>query len=104
MHILQILFKMPSSLLLKEGNITVQAYLSKEGFFVHVIDEGIGIDESKDLFAPFKRYGNQTGAGLGLFLAKNAADAIGAKITLQNREDAKGTIATLLLPLRKRSL
>ena len=86
------------------GNITIQSYLTKEGFFIHVIDEGIGIDESKDLFAPFKRYGNQTGAGLGLFLAKSAADAIGAKITLKNREDTQGTIATLLLPLRKHSL
>lgn len=86
------------------GNITIQSYMTKEGFFIHVIDEGIGIDESKDLFAPFKRYGNQTGAGLGLFLAKSAADAIGAKITLKNREDTQGTIATLLLPLRKHSL
>jgi len=63
-----------------------------------VIDEGIGIDESKDLFAPFKRYGNQTGAGLGLFLAKSAADAIGAKIFLKNRDDAQGTVATLRIP------
>ena len=63
-----------------------------------MIDEGIGIDESKDLFAPFKRYGNQTGAGLGLFLAKSAADAIGAKITLKNRTDRQGTIASLVIP------
>ena len=70
----------------------------KEGFHIFVIDEGIGIDETKDLFAPFKRYGNQTGAGLGLFLAKSAADAIGAKITLKNRTDREGTIASLLIP------
>lgn len=104
MHILQNFVQNAIKFTPKEGNITIQASLTNEGFFVHVIDEGIGIDESKDLFAPFKRYGNQTGAGLGLFLAKNAADALGAKITLRNREDAKGTIATLLLPLRKRSL
>ena len=79
-------------------------HLNTEGFFIYVIDEGTGIDESKDLFAPFKRYGNQTGAGLGLFLAKNAADALGAKITLKNREDAQGTIATLFLPSRKHAL
>jgi len=104
MHILQNFVQNAIKFTPKEGNITIQASLTNEGFFVHIIDEGIGIDESKDLFAPFKRYGNQTGAGLGLFLAKNAADALGAKITLRNREDAKGTIATLLLPLRKRSI
>lgn len=104
MHILQNFVQNAIKFTPKEGNITIQAKLLKEGFFVYVIDEGIGIDESKDLFAPFKRYGNQTGAGLGLFLAKNAADALGAKITLKNREDAKGTVATLLLPARKRTL
>ncbi len=64
---------------------------------IEVIDEGPGIDESVDLFAPFKRIGNAPGTGLGLFLAKSAADAMGAKISLKNRTDGKtGTVATLL--------
>ncbi len=63
-----------------------------------ITDEGIGIDESMDLFAPFKRFGEESGAGLGLFLAKNAADALGANITLKNRTDGKsGTVATIEL-------
>ncbi len=63
---------------------------------LEVIDEGPGIDESVDLFAPFKRLGNAPGAGLGLFLAKSAADAMGAKISLKNRTDGvTGTVATL---------
>ena len=66
---------------------------------LEVIDEGPGIDESVDLFAPFKRIGNAPGAGLGLFLAKSAADAMGAKISLKNRTDGKsGTVATLVFP------
>ncbi|MDY0263884.1 MAG: HAMP domain-containing sensor histidine kinase [Sulfurospirillum cavolei] len=104
MHILQNFVQNAVKFTPKGGKIMIRSYLNKDGFFVHVIDEGIGIDESKDLFAPFKRYGNQTGAGLGLFLAKNAADAIGARISLKNRDDAQGTIATLLLPLRKHAL
>lgn len=65
---------------------------------IEVIDEGIGIDENIDLFAPFKRVGRETGAGLGLFLAKTAADALGATISLKNRTDGtSGTIATLIL-------
>ncbi|RXJ81419.1 HAMP domain-containing sensor histidine kinase [Arcobacter sp. F2176] len=63
-----------------------------------ITDEGIGIDESMDLFAPFKRFGEESGAGLGLFLAKNAADALGANITLKNRTDDKsGTVAIIEL-------
>ncbi|WP_456451657.1 sensor histidine kinase [Hydrogenimonas sp.] len=65
---------------------------------LEVIDEGPGIDESVDLFAPFKRLGNAPGAGLGLFLAKSAADAMGAEISLKNRTDGTtGTVATLVL-------
>ncbi len=64
---------------------------------LEVIDEGPGIDESIDLFAPFKRIGDAPGAGLGLFLAKSAADAMGATISLKNRTDGTaGTVATLI--------
>lgn len=64
---------------------------------LEVIDEGVGVDENIDLFAPFKRVGNAPGAGLGLFLAKSAADAMGAKISLENRKDGhSGAIATLV--------
>ncbi|MEA1915152.1 MAG: HAMP domain-containing sensor histidine kinase [Campylobacterota bacterium] len=65
---------------------------------VSVTDEGIGIDESIDLFAPFKRVGGKAGAGLGLFLAKSAADALGAEISLKNRtDDIQGTVAIMIL-------
>lgn len=75
------------------------SYLNGVGIVIEVIDEGCGIDESVDLFAPFKRQGNKSGVGLGLFLAKSAAEAIGAAITLTNREDGSdGTIARLVLP------
>lgn len=65
---------------------------------IQVIDEGIGCDEEVDLFAPFKRVGKEKGAGLGLFLAKSAADTMGATISLKNRKDGvSGSIATLKL-------
>lgn len=68
------------------------------GLLIEVVDEGCGIDEGVDLFAPFKRQGNKSGVGLGLFLAKSAADALGAKIKLSNRKDGvDGTIASLQL-------
>ncbi|PHM18533.1 MAG: two-component sensor histidine kinase [Sulfuricurvum sp. PD_MW2] len=79
--------------------IVFQSYLNEIGIVIEVIDEGCGIDESVDLFAPFKRQGNKSGVGLGLFLAKSASEAIGATITLTNRDDGiDGTVARLVLP------
>ena len=82
----------------EEKTIAIRLEKSKETTTISVIDEGIGIDEKIDLFAPFKRVGNEQGAGLGLFLAKNAADAMGAKLSLENRKDGKsGCVAKLML-------
>ena len=56
-----------------EKSISIRLKKTKEQIIITVTDEGIGIDENIDLFAPFKRVGNQSGVGLGLFLAKNAS-------------------------------
>ncbi|TDA62896.1 HAMP domain-containing histidine kinase [Sulfuricurvum sp. IAE1] len=79
--------------------ILFQSYLNGADIVIEVLDEGCGIDESVDLFAPFIRQGNKSGVGLGLFLAKSAAEAIGAQISLSNRTDGiDGTLARLVLP------
>ena len=81
-----------------EKSILIRLRKTKEKIIITVTDEGIGIPENVDLFAPFKRIGNQSGVGLGLFLAKNASDALRAKITLANRDDGKsGCVAKLVL-------
>jgi len=78
--------------------IIINAITQNHSIKIEVIDEGIGINEEIDLFAPFQREGKESGAGLGLFLAQSAADTLGAKISLTNRQDGtKGTIATLYL-------
>ncbi|NPA59811.1 MAG: HAMP domain-containing histidine kinase [Epsilonproteobacteria bacterium] len=80
----------------KGKTVTLKSSQNEYGLLIEVIDEGCGIDESMDFFAPFKRQGDKSGVGLGLFLAKSAADALSAKIKLQNREDGvSGTIASL---------
>lgn len=82
----------------KDKSVTLRSSLNNHGLLIEVIDEGCGIDESSDLFAPFKREGNKPGVGLGLFLAKSAADALGAKISIKNRTDGvTGTVASLNL-------
>ncbi|MCX6076588.1 MAG: HAMP domain-containing sensor histidine kinase [Campylobacterales bacterium] len=82
----------------QDRSVTLKSSQDDIGLLIEVIDEGCGIDESVDLFAPFKRQGNKSGVGLGLFLAKSAADALGAKIKVENRKDGiDGTIASLQL-------
>ena len=100
LHVLQNFVQNAIKFSPKGATIEINSTLINGEFIVRVIDEGIGIDESKDLFAPFKRYGNSNGAGLGLFLAKGAAQALGGRIELRNRIDRSGTIATLTLPIR----
>ncbi len=82
----------------KDKSVLLRSQEDEFGLLIEVVDEGCGIDESVDLFAPFKRQGNKSGVGLGLFLAKSAADALGAKINIKNREDGiDGTVASLQL-------
>ncbi len=82
----------------QDRSVTLKSSQDNVGLLIEVIDEGCGIDDSVDLFAPFKRQGNKSGVGLGLFLAKSAADALGAKIKVENRKDGiDGTIASLQL-------
>ncbi|MGB6328689.1 MAG: HAMP domain-containing sensor histidine kinase [Halarcobacter sp.] len=79
--------------------IAIRLEKEKDLTKITITDEGKGIDESIDLFAPFKRMGEESGAGLGLFLAKNAADALGAAIFLKNRSDGiSGCEASIILP------
>ncbi|MDP2893219.1 MAG: HAMP domain-containing sensor histidine kinase [Sulfurimonas sp.] len=95
----------------KDKSVILKSSLNSHGLLIEVIDEGCGIDESSDLFAPFKREGNKPGVGLGLFLAKSAADALGAKISIKNRTDGiTGTVSSLnlnsklscILPINKK--
>lgn len=82
----------------EDKSIAVRLEKDEERVVITVTDDGIGINEDIDLFAPFKRVGEESGAGLGLFLAKSGADAMGATITLKNRTDGhSGCVGTLTL-------
>ena len=82
--------------------VRIETRMDKENFIVEIIDEGVGIDESKDLFAPFQRSQESTGAGLGLFLAQNAAQSMGVLINIENRpDDEQGAIASICFPLNR---
>ncbi len=81
-----------------ESTITIKVININDFITIEVIDEGMGIPENVDLFAPFKRVGNHPGTGLGLYLSKNSSDFLGASIDIQNRSDGiQGAVAKLSL-------
>jgi two-component system OmpR family sensor kinase len=85
----------------KDGLVSLNTRMDLNNFIIEIRDEGEGIDESKDFFAPFQRSLESTGAGLGLFLAQNAAESMGVSISLKNRKDESGAIASISFPLNR---
>ncbi len=61
-----------------------------------VEDDGPGISGTANLFVPFFTT-KPSGSGIGLFLSRQIAEAHGGSLTLENRSDAKGAVATLRL-------
>ena len=80
--------------------ILISSGIADENFIVQVANKGEPIDDEIDYFAPFKRYGGKSGAGLGLFLAKNAAQAMGAQVDLKNDKERSLIVAIFKLPLK----
>ncbi len=98
-HIIQNLLQNAIKFSPKGEKIVISSFICKEYLVIRVKDNGSGIEESLDLFAPFKRSKYSSGTGLGLFLAKSAADSIGATISIKNKKMGTGAVATLILPI-----
>ena len=87
-----------------KGTVRVRATPGKgpaDGCLVAVADEGMGIPQDKlgELFAPFARGDTrgQPGVGLGLSIARQAADLLGAKLWAES-EPGRGSTFFLRLP------
>ena len=80
--------------------VLIESEISDGDFIVRVANKGEPLNEEIDYFAPFKRYGGKPGAGLGLFLAKNAAQAMGAQVDLKNDKARSLIVAIFKLPLK----
>jgi signal transduction histidine kinase len=65
---------------------------------VLVQDEGPGLSSTANLFVPFFTT-KPGGSGIGLVLSRQIAEAHGGTLTLENRPDARGCEARLLLPV-----
>jgi signal transduction histidine kinase len=86
-----------------KGTVRISAAPGKagEGCLLAVADEGMGIakDKLSDMFTPFARgeTQGQPGVGLGLSIARQAADLLGAKLWAES-EQGKGSTFYLQLP------
>jgi signal transduction histidine kinase len=92
----------------KQGSITVFVHedLNLKKLYVEIIDTGIGMsaDTISGLFQKFARAKNAnsiniTGTGLGLFVAKEMAVAMGGDITAFSEGEGHGSHFVLTLPL-----
>ncbi len=79
---------------------SVQVGWSRQGaqLDVWVVDEGLGLPNTSNLFVPFFTT-KPGGSGIGLVLSRQIAEAHGGELTLKNRTDRQGCEARLRLPI-----
>lgn len=79
------------------GNVLVAAHDDNGTLVITITDEGPGVANSDNLFVPFFTT-KPGGSGVGLVLSQQIAEAHGGTLSLDNRRDAPGAIATLEIP------
>ena len=77
--------------------IVVNARVDANQLQLEVIDSGQGISNMDNIFVPFYTTKN-TGSGIGLVLSRQIVRNHGGDLTLSNRQDSSGVIATISLP------
>ena len=80
------------------GGVRVRWSVGGGRFRLVVLDEGLGLPETANLFVPFFTT-KPGGTGIGLVLSRQIAEAHGGSLQLQNRESARGCEAVLLMVL-----
>lgn len=79
------------------GAVIVHAECDAAGLTVQVLDDGPGVLNPANLFVPFFTT-KPGGSGIGLVLSRQIAELHGGTLTLENRTDARGAVATLRIP------
>ena len=80
------------------GEVAVGWRQANAGVEVWVQDDGPGVANMSNLFVPFFTT-KPAGAGIGLILSRQIAEAHGGRLTLENRQPGPGCVARLSLPL-----
>lgn len=80
------------------GGVTLSWESDGQFVIVTVLDEGLGLSNTANLFVPFFTT-KPGGSGIGLVLSRQIAEAHGGSLTLANRAGVQGCCARLTLPL-----
>lgn len=80
------------------GGVDLRWYASHDRATIEILDEGLGLGSSDNLFVPFFTT-KPGGSGIGLALARQIVEGHGGSLSLENRSDARGCIARVELPL-----
>jgi nitrogen fixation/metabolism regulation signal transduction histidine kinase len=84
------------------GRVEVTWRVAHRAVTVDVLDEGPGLTTTANLFVPFFTT-KAEGSGIGLVLSRQIAEAHGGVLTLENRADARGCVARLVIPLASKA-
>lgn len=79
------------------GEVTIRWEVNAQRIHIQVLDTGPGVTNSDNLFVPFFTT-KPHGTGVGLALCRQIAEAHGGTMTLENRNDATGCAASVMLP------
>ena len=91
-----------------KGSVTVYAHddTAKGKMYIDIIDTGLGLSQESilKLFGKFARAkiassANIMGTGLGLFVAREMARAMGGDITVHSEGEGRGSTFTIIFPL-----
>ncbi len=80
------------------GDVSVSWTRSDRLVEVRVIDGGPGLTDTENIFVPFFST-KLHGTGIGLALSRQIAEAHEGSLVLENRDGARGCVATLRIPL-----
>jgi nitrogen fixation/metabolism regulation signal transduction histidine kinase len=80
------------------GGVSIDWSQSGQLVTLRVVDDGPGLSGSANLFVPFFTT-KPEGTGIGLVLSRQIAEAHGGSLTLENRNDGPGAMASLEIPV-----
>lgn len=85
----------------QQGGVTLRWSSEGQRVAIDVLDEGLGLSSSDNLFVPFFTT-KPGGSGIGLVLARQIVEAHDGALTLEDRRDRRGCVARIVLPLESK--